>query len=184
MWNIYLNFTLCSSLFLSDVFPIDVLTFGKSLGNGIFSLFPIGFPIFIHIWFIGSWKKVTKKIQEDERNLLACMSIYMNVSYWNSNSIPVLITVFWRHFMTDPCHSDWRRRANHSDEAVPTSSDWRSYVKSGSLAIISVDKTKLRATSSDWRSLIRRFISISRTKLSLSPWLSYFSGCGQRKIQT
>jgi len=89
----------------------------------------------------------------------------------------VLLTVFWRHFMTNPCQSDWQRRASPTDEAVPTVSDWQSYVKSSYLARISVGLTKLLATSSVWRSLICRFIPIRRTKLSLSPWLSYFSGC-------
>ena len=70
-----------AEMFCVSEFPIDVLTFGKSLGNDIFSPFPIGFPIFIHVWFIGNWKEIKsdeelKKIQEDEWNLKACMSIY------------------------------------------------------------------------------------------------------------
>ena len=145
-------------------------------------VFLVCFPSAFQFLFMSDSSEAEKKWQrrfKKTKEIYKLAGQFMNVSYWNSNSIPVLITVFWRHFMADPCHSDWRRRANQTDEAVPTSSDWRSYVKSGSLAIISVDKTKLRATSSDWRSLIRRFISISRTKLSLSPWLSYFSGWRQ-----
>ena len=49
---------ICQSFLVKYVKEFDVVTFGKSLGNGISGPLPIGFPIFIHV-FGSSWTQIS-----------------------------------------------------------------------------------------------------------------------------